>query len=376
VARDHAYRRIADAILRRIRDGEWPEGSLLAPEVELARQYAVGRSTVREAMRTLESLGWVERRQGAGTFVRRGRDDTGRTFVGLVVAHLDDLRLAGTLGGLEEVLQGAGVALEVRATQDEPAAEAAAVESLRREGAAGVLLEPAPGWPSRGTLARCLAEGFPVGCLDRYDPELALPYAVADHRRGALELARHLLVAGHQRIAFILPRSFPTTSLQARWQGYLDALREAGVPPDPDLSVRIEGQLEEPLDDALRTTLNRLMALPAGRRPTALMCPNDEIASWALGLLKEAGVRVPEECSVAGFDDLPYAAHVHPALTTVRQPLRAIGRAAAAGLLARMHRPADPPVAAVLPTRLVVRASTGRAPAPALAPTDSTSYQA
>lgn len=363
VAHPPRHRVVALALLQRIRGGEWPLGGALPAELELAKAYAVGRSTVREAMRSLESLGWVERRRGAGTFVRqREAPEAGRIFVGLVVAHLDDIRLAGTLGGLEEVLHDAGVRLEVRATHDLPEAETMAVEALRREGAAGVLLEPAPGWPSRPYLRRCLAEGFPVACLDRYDPEVPLPHAAADQRQGALHLARHLLAGGHRRIAFIIPRSFPTTAIAQRIDGYTRALAEAGVAQEPRLLVRLQGALQEPVDDALRTAINGLMALRDSERPTAWMCPNDEVAAWVLSLLKEAGVHVPEECSVTGFDDLPYARRLDPPLTTAQQPLDAIGRAAAEGLLLALRDPSAPPAQITLPVRLVVRGSTTRAP--------------
>ncbi len=363
------YRIVADALLARIRAREWPVGAALPPEVTLARDYAVGRSTVREAMRSLESLGLVDRRRGAGTFVRPiAEPGPGRRFVGLVVAHLDDLRLAETLAGLEEGLRARDFSLAVRATHDVAAAEAHAVESLRGQGAAGILLEPAPGWPSRDYLRRCLADGLPVVLLDRYDPELPAAYAVADNLQGALALTRHLLAAGHRRIAFMFPRAFATTTMADRWQGYVQALAEAGVEPDPRMRVRLDGGLPDPLDGALRAAVDRLMALPLDVRPTAIMCPNDEVASWVLSLLKQCGVRVPQECSLTGFDDLPYAARMDPPLTTVQQPLRSIGRAAADRLLAWLRVPDVTPAPAVLPARLVVRASTTRAPAAARPP--------
>ena len=353
---------VADSLRARIRQGEWPVSALLPNETDLCGAYGVSRSTVREAMRTLQAEGLLARRRGAGTVVTAPAG-AARAFVGLVVAHLDDARLAATMQGLHTGLAADGLRLELRATADEPAAEAEAVRGLRSEGAAGIILEPLPGTPSRELLRGCRSEGFPLVFLDRYDSELDVPYAVADNRQGAADLARHLLACGHRRIAMLLPRSYPLTSVLDRVAGYRQALAEAGIEPDPGLMVRPAGALPDPLDDALRAAVNGLMARP--QPPTAILCANDEIASWTMALLKETGVRVPGDCSLAGFDDMDYAARLDPPLTTVRQPLHAIGEAAAACLRAQLEgRPAMP---AVVPTHLVVRQSTGRVSARAAA---------
>lgn len=346
---------VADSLRARIRQGEWPVSALLPNETDLCGAYGVSRSTVREAMRTLQAEGLLARRRGAGTVVTAPAG-AARAFVGLVVAHLDDARLAATMQGLHTGLAADGLRLELRATADEPAAEAEAVRGLRSEGAAGIILEPLPGTPSRELLRGCRSEGFPLVFLDRYDSELDVPYAVADNRQGAADLARHLLACGHRRIAMLLPRSYPLTSVLDRVAGYRQALAEAGIEPDPGLMVRPAGALPDPLDDALRAAVNGLMARP--QPPTAILCANDEIASWTMALLKETGVRVPADCSLAGFDDMDYAARLDPPLTTVRQPLHAIGEAAAACLRAQLEGRRTAP--AVLPTRLVVRQSTGR----------------
>jgi LacI family transcriptional regulator len=97
------------------------------------------------------------------------------------------------------------------------------------------------------------------------------------------------------------------------------------------------------------------------RRPTAIFAANDLSAFGVLAALREAGLRVPRDVSVVGFDDLPAAAHVQPPLTTVRQPLREMGGAAVRSLLARIA--GEPAAGAVtLPTALVIRESTTRAP--------------
>ena len=358
------YRRLAETVREEIRQGRWPVGSLLPTEVELSQRFGVARSTMREAIRTLQAQGYVERRRRAGTFVLTPTPGViGRSFVGLVVAHLDDARLALVLHGLQAELSRAGLRLEVRATEDVAELEGQMVSSMRAEGASGVFVEPAPGWPSRSLYRQYLAEGYPIVFLDRGDPELSIPTISADNHGGSLTLARHLLACGHRRIGFLLSRSYPTTSVAARLAGYQAALVEAGLEPDPGLVVQPDGPLLDAMEDSLHRAVDRILALPLAQRPTALMCSNDELASWVIALLKQTGLRVPTDMSVTGYDDLEYAARLDPPLTTARQPLADIGGTAARTMAAMLAAATNQAPSVALPVHLAVRRSSGRVPA-------------
>jgi DNA-binding LacI/PurR family transcriptional regulator len=351
-------------VQKEIRQGRWPVGAVLPTEVELSQTFGVARSTVREAIRTLQAQGYVERRRRAGTFVLTNMPGViGRSFVGLVVAHLYDVRLSRTLHGLQAELDRAGLRLEVRSTEDVADAEGQAVASLRAEGASGVFVEPAPGWPARELYRRYMDEGYPIVFLDRGDPELAVPTVSTDNRGGGLTLARHLLACGHRRIGFVLPRSYPTTSVAERVAGYQSALEEGGLDPDPGLVVQPEGPLLDPIEDALHRAVDRLLALPRSQRPSALMCSNDELASWVIAILKQTGLQVPTDISVTGYDDLEYAARLDPPLTTVRQPLEELGRTAARTMASMLAADNNQAASTVLPVHLAVRRSSGRASA-------------
>ncbi|MER5915383.1 LacI family DNA-binding transcriptional regulator [Streptomyces sp. NPDC001982] len=186
-----------------------------------------------------------------------------------------------------------------------------------------------------------------------------LPAVGADNHTGGLLAGRHLLGLGHRRIASILgPLDHPY--VQERRRGLRDALNEAGVEIDPALEVDTSFQ-----EELIRSRVRELLRLPADRRPTALFAYHDSAAFTVLDELAEAGVRVPEEMSVVGFNDIDAAAHVRPALTTVRQPFSDMGRRAADILLAALDgtEPDGTSSRIVLPTELIVRDSTAPAPA-------------
>ena len=149
------------------------------------------------------------------------------------------------------------------------------------------------------------------------------------------------------------------TASKSRLQGYHAALAAAGVMPDPDLEVAADFLIEGGVSGA-----NRLLALP--EPPTAIFAFNDSLAVGALRAARARGLRLPEHLSVVGFDDTREASIVHPALTTVRQPLAELGRMAVTLLARLLDRQPFEPLHVELATKLVVRDST--APPSARAP--------
>ena len=149
------------------------------------------------------------------------------------------------------------------------------------------------------------------------------------------------------------PRKYKT--LVERREGYLRALDQAGQSPDPRLMVK-------PLHGSSRKGYREtqsLLALPRADWPTAIVAISDKTALGALDALKEAGLRVPDDMALVGFDDIAESAHVTPALTTVRLPGQAIGEVAVQRLAALIDGAAVLPSKTVLYTELIVRESSG-----------------
>ncbi|MBX6384906.1 MAG: LacI family DNA-binding transcriptional regulator [Microbispora sp.] len=182
------------------------------------------------------------------------------------------------------------------------------------------------------------------------DPGHELPSVGAGNWSGGLSAARHLLELGHRRIALITGPAH-TLSSRARLDGFRAAMDAAGVPTDPELVREGDFSAEDGLAHA-----RSLLALP--EPPTAVFAFNDAQAMGVYQAAHEMGLRIPGDLSVVGFDDLPMAQWLIPALTTVRQPLTEMAAAATTMVVALARGETPPQNRLELTTSLVVRGST------------------
>jgi LacI family transcriptional regulator len=198
-------------------------------------------------------------------------------------------------------------------------------------------------------LVSLVADGFPI-ILQGSLPNVAAPSVDVDNRAGARIAVEHLLELGHRRIACITNAPLAYTAAADRLAGYRDALEAAGI-------ARDEGLIEEGAFDAASGHGAMARLLARAGVVTACFVASDVVAFGALRALREAGLRVPADVSVVGFDDIPLAPHFDPPLTTIRLPANALGAAAGRVLVDRL---AGRPVIerTLLPTELVVREST------------------
>ena len=183
-----------------------------------------------------------------------------------------------------------------------------------------------------------------------------VPAVSAAHMSGADQAMRHLLGLGHRRIAAITgPPGWVAT--EARRRGYHAALAAAGILPDPELEAESDFEISGGVDAA--GTL-----LDLEDRPTAIFAFNDNLAIGAIEAARARGLRVPDDVSVVGFDDVEHATIVTPKLTTVRQPLAEMGRIAVSLLMRLLEQQRVETLHVELGTRLVVRDSTAPPPTP------------
>ncbi|HOY54182.1 MAG TPA: LacI family DNA-binding transcriptional regulator [Opitutaceae bacterium] len=177
----------------------------------------------------------------------------------------------------------------------------------------------------------------------------------SDEEAGFYNLVSHLIGLGHRRI-LLISGELSFLGAQRRKKGYLRALADAGIAPDPELQAAAGSSV-----DSGRLSLKQWLATHAGQPlPEAIVCYNDSVAFGCLEVLAESGVRVPQDVSVAGFDDTLAARTTVPQLTTVRQPLREMGQRAVEVLLKRIGHAADAAATPVVfPTELILRASVG-----------------
>ncbi|GAB4570363.1 MAG: LacI family DNA-binding transcriptional regulator [Anaerolineae bacterium] len=159
---------------------------------------------------------------------------------------------------------------------------------------------------------------FPFVAFGRANPEWDFPYVDVDGRDGTRQATAHLLQQGHTRIAFL---GWPSGSLAGdhRLSGYVEAMADAGLAVDPDWIQRGH----ETASSGFELT-ERLLALPATRRPTAIVAVSDMMAIGAMRAVTAAGLRVGPDIAITGFDDSALVEHLQPPLTSVRQPLRQV----------------------------------------------------
>jgi len=201
----------------------------------------------------------------------------------------------------------------------------------------------------------------PVVTVSGHDRVKGVTNILLDHERAAHLALAYLHKLGHRHIAFIKGQEF-SSDTGVRWNAIREAASKLGLGVDPKLTIQLEGDLASP--ELGYAVTRRLLA---GREPfTALFAFNDMSAIGAMGALRAKGLRVPQDVSVVGFDDIQSAAFQNPALTTVRQPLRKMGMLAAETVLRRIARPGLPthPARVTVKPELVVRESCAPAPAP------------
>lgn len=260
---------------------------------------------------------------------------------------------ARVVRGIEQVAQEGGYAVLLGDTRDDPAREAEYLGLVQSRQADGVIQLSARIDPV--ALKRLWKDGAApaiVNACECADLDFC-PKVRIDNAAAARAMTEHLLALGHRRIGVLTgPAASPLT--RDRLAGHRQALETAGVAHDPALTATGDFSSQSGFD-AARTL--------AAARPTALFCFSDEMAIGAMRALRSLGLRVPQDVSVAGFDDIDLARFAEPPLTTIAQPMEELGRAAMAVLLDILNGGLPDLRTQVLPTQLVVRDSTAPPPA-------------
>jgi LacI family transcriptional regulator, galactose operon repressor len=271
--------------------------------------------------------------------------------LGLVIPNTANPFYAEVARAVEEIGFERGYTVFLCHSSHLPEREQRYAEMLRAKHVDGAIFHPTTA--DLRPLTFLSQAGIQVVVLERSVP--GYHCFVADERHGGYLATRHLLDLGHRRIGCVV-RTGDLTSSTARVEGYRAALAEVGLPLDERLIVESDFGYA-----AGAAAARRLLALAP--RPTALVTHNDIIAIGAIKAASDSGLRVPEDLSLAGYDDIAQASYSVPALTTIDYPKHRMGRAAAQLLLDLLAgRETLPPATIVLPVRLVVRGSTAPPP--------------
>jgi DNA-binding LacI/PurR family transcriptional regulator len=269
--------------------------------------------------------------------------------IGLVITYASDPFLGRLVHGVEDEARGNSYTVFLVSTYRDADRERSVVRSLYERRVTGIIVTGSQ--IDAGYLQ--LYERYPVPVVLINCPDY--PFSVsADNQRGARQAVEHLVELGHRRIAYVANPQSCGTDLD-RFTGFKMVLSKQGIPFDEGLVVNGDGTLRSGVQ-----AINQLLTLSPP--PTAILCFNDMMAMGAIHALSRASKKVPRDCSVIGFDDLEQAAYYCPPLTTVRQPSYRLGQAAMSMML-KLIKSGIAPQGDLLPTELVVRETTGPAPA-------------
>ncbi|MFZ6843910.1 LacI family DNA-binding transcriptional regulator [Undibacterium sp. RuTC16W] len=273
--------------------------------------------------------------------------------LGMMIPNNSNPYFAEVIQGIEDESFRLGYNIILCNSYDDPKKQAAYTRVLMEKRIDGLILV------SSGIdleLTQLLAdEAIPKVLVDREVPGVAADFIEADHEQGGYLATKYLLDLGHRRIACV---SGPKTLLPSgdRVSGYLRALKEAGIDFNSEYLAHSDFTSQGGF-----SAFQQLLALPD--RPTAIFASNDLMAIGGLCAAQQTGMRIPEELSVMGYDDIALASFSTPPLTTIAQPKYEIGVLTARVLVNRIINAELPLRREMLETKLTVRQSTGPAPA-------------
>ena len=288
-------------------------------------------------------LRYVPNRAAQSLSTRRTRT------IGVLLPDLHGEFFSEVIRGIDQAVQRSGWHMLLSSSHNDRAAIEAALRAMR--GRVDGLIVMSPDLDAEA-LGGNLPAHLPVVLLNCVLDDGSYDSLNIDNYGGARALVGHLLAVGHRRIGVIRGPE-RNHDAQERLRGLRDELEAAGVPLEASLDV--EGDFSE---SAGYRGAVRLVG--AARPPTAIFACNDAMAIGALGALRDAGLRVPEEVAVAGFDDIPIARYVSPPLTTVRVAMSRMGERATERLFHAIEaQNRHDAVQEILPTELVIRRSCG-----------------
>ncbi|ASU58807.1 MULTISPECIES: LacI family DNA-binding transcriptional regulator [Nocardiopsis] len=329
---------------------------------EVARRAGVSPGTVSNVLNRPERVAEATRlrveaaiteldyvRNSSGSSLRSGRSES----VGLLVLDVTNPFFTEVARGVEDEAAGSGLAVVLLNSAEKRERQQRNVRLLAEQRAAGAVVMPVDDdlsdllWLSR--------QGTFWVALDRGDVAEDVGCSVSvDNHAGGMAAGRHLIGLGHETVTF-LTGPFAIEQVRRRHEGLRDAFTEAGL--DPDSCVRV---IEQPLlnPEQGERAVDAILGGGPRQRPRAVFCANDQLALGVMKGLGQRGLRVPEDMSVVGYDNVDFADLVHPGLTTVAQPKYELGRAAMRLLESELNHGEHVHERVLFTPELVVRGST------------------
>jgi len=354
------YHEIYDYLRERILTGTYGEGSKIPTQRQLADKFGVSRPTVARALHDLETDGILVSRQGAGTFVPQQQyAKTG--LLGLITINSPG-QIGRMADEISEIVQEKGYGLLWGSKWPEGFDSIInhsekLCELYRSRGVAGVFFTPLSENPEQALLNKDIVEriykaGIQIVLLDRdicdYPYRSQFDLVGIDNFNAGLEITRHLLDLGYERIEFVSNPMYAST-ISARVAGFKHAFAERGLKATNKWVHLVDLLKQEEVEDLMNKT-----------QAQAFVCVNDSVAGELMQYFKRLGIRVPEDIALTGIDDDDQFKGLHTVpITTMRQPFTELSRISGKMMLERIEDPDLPPREVRLSCDLIIRESCG-----------------
>lgn len=373
------YETIFKDFKHKIKSGVLKPGDKLPTEKEISDLYNVSRITSTRALKELELRHLIRKIKGSGSYVNelhtKSLEDIeiehprGHLSLISLVLPFDGVFSSEYLQGIEDVAKEQGYFVTFHNSQKDPSIERQIIEEIIERGSHGIIVYPVSTSENLDLYTGLIIDNFPFVLIDHKIPGIDTSLVWADNQKGLYDMTTHLIELGHKRIAFIGQDVYGISSEFERYRGFCRAHIDNGLILMPQhlyteaSSIKVPGDYLPDLPLAKREVCylyDVLNALPKDQRPTALVAVNDEVADILIACAVLKGIDIPNEYSVTGFDNLPFASHLTPPLTTVTQPTRRIGREAAHALFKTILEPDRKPEVVAIPSELILRESTSK----------------
>ncbi|QEN06727.1 GntR family transcriptional regulator [Oceanispirochaeta crateris] len=335
------YQIVYESILDEIRSGKIKPGEKLSDIDDLKEMHKTSSITINRALNELQINGYIERIKGTGSFVSHKNDknevhvETASQFSGQFISCIIpfDSNHNSFLQGVEQVSRQRNLMFTIHNSQFSAKLERDILCDVRRKGAAGIIIYPVSDTENLDLYTKMLQDDYPFVVIDRKLKSLEHSFVSSSNTKSFYDITEYLINKNHRKIGFIAGK-MTLSSTSERFQGYCRALSDAGIEVDKRLvKENFFVQTSQPNGAEIQKLIKQLISSPLNI--TALACANDFIASMIIQQSTALGIKIPQDLSITGFDNLDFTPYLNPPLTTISHPFIDIGKEAA-DLLADM----------------------------------------
>ncbi|MBN2191010.1 MAG: GntR family transcriptional regulator [Candidatus Aureabacteria bacterium] len=349
------HRQFMETLKNDLVEGRYKPTEMIPSERVLVEKYKISRSTVRKALAQLISEGWLYSAPGTGTFVSenfpkedsfvRPKSKSVACVLKTANSPLDSPYYSKIFRSMQDKAAISGYHLSFYSFVKESRAEL--VKVIRDRKLDGVIII---GYMGQNIILDVYRNKIPMVLVDNQLDKKGVTTIVPDNYEGAFQATKYLIDLGHKTIWF-MGGNRKDYAVAERFNGYRDALKQSGIAFRDEYYVKSHYRVNDGYN-----SMDRI--LRSGKIPSAVLCINDESAVGALKAIREkSSLRVPEDMSVIGFDDIDWVAHTNPPLTTVRIQKEEMGRMAIEFLIKQIENDKYSGARVIVPTELIIRSS-------------------